>query len=70
MKYYNSDYVLSESEYKKINNRVNDLKLVSNTRYAIQPVLITTYGLVDNSYSDVFHNVVTLKDLFLKLPSL
>ena len=70
MKYYNSDFVLSEGEYKKINNRVNDLRVVSKTRYAIQPVLITTYGLVDNSYSDVFHNVVTLKDLFLKLPSL
>lgn len=64
MKYYNSEYVLSENEHNRIKNRVNDLRLVSKTRYAIHPILITTYGLVDNLYSEIFHGVVTLKDLF------
>lgn len=68
MKYYNSDFVMSENEYKKIKNRINDLKIVSKTRHAIQAILVTTYGLVDNSYSDIFHKVVTLEDLFLKIP--
>lgn len=64
MKYYNSDFILTESECRRIKNRINDLRTVSKTRYAIHPVLITTYGLVDNSYSDIFHGVVTMKDLF------
>lgn len=67
MKYYNSDYLLSGEEYKKINNRINDLRIISKTRYAIQPVLITTYGLVNNSYSDIFLKVVTMEDLFTKI---
>ncbi len=67
IKYYNSDFTMTGEEYKKINNRINDLRIVSKTRSAIHPILITTYGLVDNSYSDIFMKVVTLKDLFAKI---
>ncbi|MCF0113966.1 MAG: ATP-binding protein [Erysipelotrichaceae bacterium] len=64
MKYYNADYVTSEKEYLKIQTRINDIRITSKTRYAIQPILITTYGLVPNAYSSVFFNVVTMDDLF------
>lgn len=64
MKYYNTDYTLQENEYKKIKTRINDLQIVSKTQYAIQPILITSYGVVENSYSDIFLNVVTMEDLF------
>lgn len=64
MKYYNTEYTLGIEESKKIKRRINDLQIVSKTKHAIQPILITTYGLVPNSYSDIFLNVVTLEDLF------
>ena len=34
------------------------------TKFAIYPTLITTYGLVPNSYSERVQSVVTLADLF------
>lgn len=64
MKFYNTDYTLTESEAEKIKKRVNDLQIVSKTKYAIQPILVTSYGLVRNAYSDIFFNVVTMEDLF------
>lgn len=67
MKYYNTEYTLNESENTKIRNRINDLRIVTNTQYAIQPILVTTYGLVNNTYSDTFFNVVTMADLFLNV---
>lgn len=67
MKYYNADYTLNEGEANKIKIRMNDLRIVSKTRCAIQPILVTTYGLVKNTYSDVFFNVVTMADLFEKV---
>lgn len=65
MKYYNTDYTVDKNESERIRRRINDLLIVSKTKYAIQPVLITSYGLVDNMYSDIFLNVVTLEDLFV-----
>lgn len=40
--------------------------LLTGTKYAIYPTLITTYGLVPNSYSECVQSVVTLKDLFVE----
>lgn len=40
--------------------------LLTGTKYAIYPTLITTYGLVPNSYSECVQSVVTLGDLFVE----
>lgn len=64
IKYYNADFTLDLEEAKRIRRRVNDLRIVSKTKYAIYPTLITTNGLVKNSYSDEFYAVVTAEDLF------
>lgn len=40
------------------------LVLLTGTKFAIYPTLITTYGLVPNSYSERVQSVVTLADLF------
>lgn len=64
MKYSGSEYTITEKADKSIRNKMNDLQVLTNTKYAIYPTLITTYGLVPNSYSDRIQAVITLDDLF------
>ncbi|MDY2589806.1 MAG: ATP-binding protein [Agathobacter sp.] len=64
MKYSGSEYTITEKVDKSIRNKINDLRVLTNTKYAIYPTLITTYGLVSNSYSDNIQSVITLDDLF------
>ncbi len=64
MKYSGSEYLISEKTDRSIRNKIHDLVLRTGTKYAIFPTLITTYGLVDNTYSGNIVSVVTLDDLF------
>ncbi len=64
MKYSGSEYTLTEKVDKNIRNKINDLVLLTGTKYAIYPTLITTYGLVRNSYAENIQSVITLDDLF------
>jgi hypothetical protein len=65
MKYSNVEYTLTETEDRKIKTRINDLILYSGTKSAVFPTLITTYGLVENSYSGNIQSIVTMDDLFV-----
>ena len=56
-------YPLQERD-RSIRNKISDLRVVSGTKYAIYPTLITTYGVVENSYSQELQSVVTMDDLF------
>ncbi len=64
MKYSQSEYTITEKVDRNIRNKISDLITVSGTKYAIYPTLITTYGLVENSYSQEVQSVVTMDDLF------
>ena len=64
MKYSGSEYTITEKVDKSIRNKINDLRVLTSTKFAIYPTLITTYGLVNNSYSDSIQSVITLDDLF------
>lgn len=66
MKYSGSEYTITEKVERGIRNKIHDLTLLTGTKYAIYPTLITTYGLVPNSYSECVQSVVTLKDLFVE----
>lgn len=67
IKYSASDYTLTAEEDAGIRRKISDLQISTKTKYAIYPTLITTYGLVDNSYSLNIQNVVTMDDLFFEL---
>ena len=54
------DQVINLCEIKFSNSDFN----ITKTKYAIYPTLITTYGMVQNSYSGNIQSVITLKDLF------
>lgn len=65
MKYSGSEYTVTEKVDRSIRNKMNDLVRVTGTKYAIYPTLITTYGLVSNSYGENIQSVITLDDLFV-----
>ena len=64
MKYSNAEYMITDNVDSDIRNKINDFQQVTNSKYAIYPTLVTTYGLVDNSYSGNIQAVITLDDLF------
>ena len=64
MKYSKAEYRLDENDYLKIQNRVQDLVRGTGTKKAVYPTLVTTYGIVPNSYSNDIQSVVTMDDLF------
>ena len=64
MKYSRVEYTITEKTDRDIKNKVHDLILATQTKYAIHPTLITCYGLVPNSYSSNIQSVITMDDLF------
>lgn len=64
IKYSGSEFTVTEKVDRSIRNKIHDLTLLTKTKYAIYPTLITTYGLVNNSYSGNIQSIVTAEDLF------
>ncbi|MCR5178858.1 MAG: AAA family ATPase [Lachnospiraceae bacterium] len=64
IKYSGSDYTITEKTDRSIRNKIHDLITATGTRAAIHPTLITSYGLVENSYAGNIQNVITMDDLF------
>ena len=64
MKFYNDEFAVTKSYDRILIGRYNWLDAMIPRRSAINPVLITTFGLVYNEYSGTFQNVITLDDLF------
>ena len=64
MKYSDAEYTITKKVDESLRNKISDFKNATNTKYAIHPILITTYGLVNNKYSSNIQAVITLNDLF------
>jgi len=64
MKYSNTHYAISKSFAESLNRKISDFVAITNTRYAIHSVLVTTVGVLDNMYSGIVQNVIDLDDLF------
>jgi len=64
IKYSKAEYTVTNKVHMELENKIHDFKLVSGTRYAIHPTLITCYGLVENSYSKEIQAVITMDDLY------
>ena len=64
MKYSDSAYTITKKVDEDIRNKINDFRISTETKYAIYPTLVTTYGLVNNSYSSNIQSVITMDDLF------
>ncbi|MBQ9001640.1 MAG: ATP-binding protein [Eggerthellaceae bacterium] len=64
MKFSTDEYVLTKAADRNLRNKVRDFQVVTKSKSAIHPVLVTTYGLKRNAYSNAFLAVVTAEDLF------
>ena len=64
MKFSNTEFLVTNKVIESINNKISDLKLVTKTKYAIYPTLITTLGLKENPNSLMIQKTITLKELF------
>jgi len=64
MKYSGSEFAITEKTDRSLRNKIQDFRLLTGTKYAIHPTLITTYGLVPNAYSGNMQAVITMDDLF------
>jgi len=64
MKYLTDEYEMEAADRAAIANRIRAFRNQTRTKKAVRAVLVTTYGLVRNEYSDIFQLVVTMDDLF------
>ena len=64
IKYSGTEYTVTKKTDADLRRKISDLKTQVEPKYVIFPTLITTYGLIKNSYSDIFSSVVLLDDLF------
>ncbi|MBO4851226.1 MAG: AAA family ATPase [Prevotella sp.] len=64
MKYCQEKYVVTGKYEKLIRERNAVFAHKTESSDALHNILVTTYGLKSNLYSDVFQNTVTMEDLF------
>lgn len=64
MKYSESDYVIDVAFDRALRRKISDFQKKTKTKYAIHSTLITTYDVVENSYSGNIQVVITAEELF------
>lgn len=64
IKYYSGEFKVNKEYYLKLLKRQTILGENVSPKIAVHNTLITTFGLLQNEYSGVFTNVITLDDLF------
>ena len=64
MKYSADDYAPTAADERALRHKVHDFRLLTSTRSALHPTLVTTYGMRPNSHAGAFQAVVTGDDLF------
>jgi len=65
MKYSQSAFALTREYDEHLRERMATFAHLTHTTDAIRHVLVTTYGLKQNMYSERFDHVVTMEDLFV-----
>jgi hypothetical protein len=64
MKYRNGPFTVDKKTDLELRAKAEAFRRDTATPKAVHLVLVTTYGLVQNSYASVFQNEVTMDDLF------
>ena len=67
MKYSDSEYAVTDDEYKRLCRRRSVFANASKTHKAVHYTLVTTYGLKRAANDDIFNQTVTLDDLFREI---
>jgi hypothetical protein len=64
IKYSKDDYLLTEKEYRNIVRREETFRTETAHKGGVQVCLITTYGLRNNTYSDISSSTLSVDALF------
>lgn len=64
MKFYSGLFTPKKKDYNDMERKIKVFRETNEIRQALIPVLVTPQGVAKNQYSEIFQNVVTLKDLF------
>ena len=64
MKYSETDYVVDAKFDKDQKRKISDFIKKTDTKYAIHPTLITTYGVEETAYSGEIQAIITSEALF------
>ncbi len=64
MKFSNVPFTVTDKVMSSINNKINDLRIATKTKYAIHPTLVSPFGLKDNANALSIQSVITLDDLY------
>jgi len=68
MKFSISEYAITKDYATKLRNKVGVYKASTNTKSAVHLIMVTTYGLKKNAYSnELVHNEITMEDLFVDI---
>lgn len=65
IKYAASEFTITKKVDESIRHKIHDFMICENPRYAIHPILITTYGIIQNEYAGNIQKVVAGPDLFV-----
>lgn len=66
MKYVAKKFTVDNDYYATLRERIDTASQYVKKRTNIQMLLITTFGLQENKYSNIFQDVITVEDLFRK----
>jgi hypothetical protein len=64
IKFSNLEYVITKSYEDNLRNKIAVFKAETKTRKAVHLLILTTYGLVRNKYSEIVQKELALDDLF------
>ena len=64
MKYSADDYAPTSADEESLRHKTHDFQVLTGTRSALHPTLVTPYGLQRNSHAAAFQAVVTAEGLF------
>lgn len=68
MKFYNAPFTINKKEYNDIRDKLIQFKDATKTRKNVFVVMITTFGIAENSYSlELVTNSLTIECLFQKI---
>ncbi|MBO4507315.1 MAG: hypothetical protein J5747_01600 [Spirochaetaceae bacterium] len=64
IKFSSEEYTITKDYDEKLRNKIGVFRTVTKTKKALQLVMITTYGVQKNMYSNRIQSEVILDDLF------
>ena len=64
MKHSVSEFSIDKDYTKELQNKLNVYQMLSKDNRTIHLVMITTYGVIHNSYYNLIQNEISLDDLF------